>query len=89
MSRPTGVQLMLNSAIYQGFVRPSVRPLLPSVAVYPRISWMESWMTATFGRAIGCGETLPQESVHDAARNILDVDDGFAARVVLKCRGVE
>ena len=35
---------MLNSAIYQGFVRRLVPPLLPCVALYPRISWMESWM---------------------------------------------
>jgi hypothetical protein len=35
---------MPNSAIYQGFVRPSVQPLMACGAVYPRISWMESWM---------------------------------------------
>ena len=35
---------MLNSAIYQVFVRPSVRPLMACDVVYPRISWMKSWM---------------------------------------------
>jgi hypothetical protein len=44
MSRPTGVQQVLNSAIYQGFVRSPVSPVMACVAVCQRISgWNLGW----------------------------------------------
>jgi len=44
MSRRRSVRVVPDCAIYQRFVRWSVRLVMPCVAVCRRVSWMESWI---------------------------------------------
>jgi len=46
MSRRTGVQLMSSSAVYQQFVRRSVRLAMTRAALCRRATWMECWMAS-------------------------------------------